>query len=157
MDLFSNRNRANAQLIEDFQETLINTQPLQIGDHPKEQRSSPSRSKMDKKGVHSPKNVEEATVPAKGTASPIYTVAGKDLSNSLMADTLLKSLLSEKTKEVISVYPKPKPEPPDTEYLGGNDYEIEYKPSIEQFTQDPNKDDDSGMSFESIASHNLDT
>ncbi|KAG5614525.1 hypothetical protein H5410_014349 [Solanum commersonii] len=68
------------------------TQPLQIEDYPKEQRISPSRSKMDKKGVHSPKNVEEDTVPAKGTASPVQTVAGEDLSNPLMADTLPKSV-----------------------------------------------------------------
>ncbi|KAG5568201.1 hypothetical protein H5410_064788, partial [Solanum commersonii] len=113
------------------------TQPLQTEDHPKEQMSSPSQSKMDKKGVHSPKNVEEVTVPVKGTSSP--------------------KLLSVKTKEVISKSPKPKPETPDTEYSGSNDYGSEYNPSLEQFAQDPNEDNDSGISFDSIALHNLDT
>ncbi|KAG5589943.1 hypothetical protein H5410_040457 [Solanum commersonii] len=113
---------------------------------------------MDKKVVHSPKNVEEATVPAKGTASPIQMVAGKDLSNPLMADTLPKSkLLSDKTKEVISENQKSEPETPETEYSGSNNYGSEYNPSLEQVAQDPNKDDDSGMSFDSIALHNLDT
>ncbi|KAG5589942.1 hypothetical protein H5410_040456 [Solanum commersonii] len=88
---------------------------------------------MDKKSVHSPNNAEEATVPAKGTSSPVQTIA-----------------------EVISENPKPEPETPDTEYLGSNDYGSEYKPSLEQFSQDPNDDDDSGMSFDSIALHNLD-
>ncbi|KAG5587549.1 hypothetical protein H5410_047983 [Solanum commersonii] len=47
---------------------------------------------MDKKGVHSPKNVERANVSAKGTTSPFQTIAGKDLSNPLMVDTLPKSV-----------------------------------------------------------------
>ncbi|KAG5620530.1 hypothetical protein H5410_005748 [Solanum commersonii] len=47
---------------------------------------------MDKTGVHSPKNVEKATISAKGAASPVQTVTGKDLSNPLMADTLSKSV-----------------------------------------------------------------
>uniref|UniRef100_M1DXW2 Uncharacterized protein n=1 Tax=Solanum tuberosum TaxID=4113 RepID=M1DXW2_SOLTU len=155
---------------------------------------------MDKKGVHSPMNVEEAIVPAKDTASPDQTVAGKDLSNPLMANTLPKSvrilpvsfnttrtiehekrtkgfllkrnkdkiieqiiqnslmkLLSEKTKEVRSENPKPEPETPCTEGSESNEYGSEYNPSLEQFTHDPNEDDDSGMSFDSIALHNLDT
>ncbi|XP_049406142.1 CASP-like protein 4A1 [Solanum stenotomum] len=70
------------------------TQPLQAEDHPKETRSSPSQSKMNKKGVHSTKNVEEATVPTKGTSSPVQTVAGEDFSNSLIADTLPKIRVS---------------------------------------------------------------
>uniref|UniRef100_M1CPA8 Uncharacterized protein n=1 Tax=Solanum tuberosum TaxID=4113 RepID=M1CPA8_SOLTU len=154
---------------------------------------------MDKKGVHSPKNVEEVIVPAKGRVRPIQTVASKDLSNPLMADTLPKSvrilpssfnitrtteqgkktkgfllrrkknkrieqmiqnsiqkLLSEKTKEVRSENPKPEPETQDTEYSGCNDYGSEYNPSLEQFSQDLNEDDDSGISFDSIMLHNLD-
>ncbi|KAG5583093.1 hypothetical protein H5410_053720 [Solanum commersonii] len=47
---------------------------------------------MDETGVHSPKNVERAIVLAKGTASPVQTVAGKDSSNSLMAANLPKSV-----------------------------------------------------------------
>ncbi|KAG5631236.1 hypothetical protein H5410_002953 [Solanum commersonii] len=46
---------------------------------------------MDKTGVHSPTNVERAIVSARGTDSPIQTIAGKDSSNSLMANTLPKS------------------------------------------------------------------
>jgi len=73
-----------------------------------------------------------------------------------MIQNSLKKLLSEKTKEVISENPKPEPETPDTKYSGSNDYGSEYYPSLEQVAQDPNKDDDSGMSFDSIALHNLD-
>ncbi|KAG5572788.1 hypothetical protein H5410_062554 [Solanum commersonii] len=116
-------------------------------------KSSPSRYKMDKTSVHSPTNVERAIVPAKGTASPVQTVTGKDSSNSLMVDTLPKSvrilpssfdtiLLTKKTKEVIQ-------EKIIRENRGGSD----------QFNQhyDPNEDNDSGMSFDSIAPYNLDT
>lgn len=39
-----------------------------------------------------PTNVERAIVSAKGTASPVQTVADKDSSNPLMADTLPKSV-----------------------------------------------------------------
>jgi len=66
--------------------------PLQIKDHPEGSNSSPSHFKMDKMGVHFLKNVEKATVSAKGTTSPVQTVAGKDSSNPLMADTLPKSV-----------------------------------------------------------------
>ncbi|KAG5614526.1 hypothetical protein H5410_014350 [Solanum commersonii] len=66
--------------------------PNEDDDSGMKQMSSPSQSKMDKKGVHSPKNVEEAIVPAKGTTSPVQTVASKDLSNPLMANTLPKSV-----------------------------------------------------------------
>ncbi|KAG5590095.1 hypothetical protein H5410_040609 [Solanum commersonii] len=68
------------------------TIPLQIQDNSEEPKSSPSHFKMDKTGVDSPKNVERAIVSAKGTASPVQTVAGKDSSNPLMDDTLPKSV-----------------------------------------------------------------
>ncbi|KAG5589647.1 hypothetical protein H5410_040161 [Solanum commersonii] len=153
--------------------------PLQIKDHPEGSKGSPSHFKIDKTGVHFPKNVEKATVPAKGTASLVQTVAGKDSSNPLMANTLPKSVkilpasfntpgtsdkekknkdslqkfLGEKTKEVIREYSNPEPETTDTEESESN----EYDPSLEQFAQDPNEEDDSGMSFDSVALHNLDT
>ncbi|KAG5590094.1 hypothetical protein H5410_040608 [Solanum commersonii] len=41
------------------------TIPLQIQDNSEEPKSSPSHFKMDKTGVHSPKNVERAIVSAK--------------------------------------------------------------------------------------------
>ncbi|KAK4737121.1 hypothetical protein R3W88_000818 [Solanum pinnatisectum] len=72
-----------------LQSNINQTIPLQKTDNSK---SSPSHSKMDKMGVHSPKNVERVIVLAKDTASPVQTVTGKDLSNPLMADTLLKSV-----------------------------------------------------------------
>ncbi|KAK4373856.1 hypothetical protein RND71_004533 [Anisodus tanguticus] len=46
---------------------------------------------MDETGVHSLLNANRSTVPDKGTASPVQTVAGKDLSNPFMAVTLPKS------------------------------------------------------------------
>ncbi|KAG5628187.1 hypothetical protein H5410_013405 [Solanum commersonii] len=124
---------------------------------------------MDKTGVHSPTNVERAIVSAKGTASPIQMVAGKDSSNLLMADTLPKSvrilpasfntLLKQKTKEFIQENPNPEPEPVDSDPEGTWSRSDENDPSIDQFTQhyDPNEDDDSRMSFNSEALHNLDT
>ncbi|KAG5567995.1 hypothetical protein H5410_064989 [Solanum commersonii] len=96
---------------------------------------------MDKMSVHSPTNVERAIVSLKGTVVPLQSVA----------------LLKEKTKEVIQENPKLEPtnsDPEDTESRSDeNDL------SIEQFTQhyNPNEDNDSGMSFDSEALHNLDT
>uniref|UniRef100_M1DSR8 Uncharacterized protein n=1 Tax=Solanum tuberosum TaxID=4113 RepID=M1DSR8_SOLTU len=76
----------------------------------------------------------------------------------------LYKILKEKTKEtiqekIIRENPKPEPadsEPEDTSTRSRSD---EDDPSIDHFTQnyDPNNDDDSGMSFDSEALHNLDT
>uniref|UniRef100_M1DNJ0 Uncharacterized protein n=1 Tax=Solanum tuberosum TaxID=4113 RepID=M1DNJ0_SOLTU len=98
---------------------------------------------MDKTGVHSPTNVEKAIVPAKGTACPGQTV-------------------TEKTKETIqekTIRENPNPEPVDSEPEDTGSRSDENDPSINHFTQhyDPNDDDDSGMSFDSEALHNLDT
>ncbi|KAG5626765.1 hypothetical protein H5410_011983 [Solanum commersonii] len=117
---------------------------------------------MDKTGVHFPKNVERAIVSAKGIASLVQTVTGKDLSNQLMADTLPKSVrilpasfnnvaateteTSKKTKEPEKIDSGPECSESD-----------KYNPSMDQFAQDLNEDDNSGMSFDSIALHNLDT
>ncbi|KAK4344020.1 hypothetical protein RND71_037114 [Anisodus tanguticus] len=54
-------------------------------------QSSPSPSKMDETGVHSLLNAKKSIVPDLGTTSPVQTVAGKDISNPLMAVTLPKS------------------------------------------------------------------
>ena len=47
--------------------------------------------KMDEMGVHSPLNVKKFTESDEDTASPVQTVADKDLSNLFMAVTLSKS------------------------------------------------------------------
>lgn len=67
------------------------TQAISQHDTQDQEMSSPSHEKMDKKGVHSPMNVTRSTVSDKDTASPVQTVAGKDLSNPFMAVTLPKS------------------------------------------------------------------
>ena len=46
---------------------------------------------MDEMGVHSPLNAKKSTVSDEDIASPVQTVAGKDLSNPFMAVTLPKS------------------------------------------------------------------
>ncbi|KAG5605581.1 hypothetical protein H5410_027073 [Solanum commersonii] len=176
---------------------------LQIQDNSEKPKSSPSQSKMDKTGVHFPKNVERAIVLAKGTASPVQMVVGKDSSNPLIADTLPKSvrilpasfntvaetskktkgflqkrkknkriekiiksslykLLTEKTKEVIHekiIRETPEPDPANSELEDTRSSSDENNLSIDQFTQhyDPNEDNDSGMSLDSVALHNLDT
>ncbi|KAG5568682.1 hypothetical protein H5410_064299 [Solanum commersonii] len=121
------------------------TIPLQTQDNSEGPKSSPSHFKMDKTGVHSPKNVERAIVSAKGTASPIQTVAGKDSSNPLMADTLPKS---------VRILPASFNTVAETKSRSD-----ENNLSIDQFTRhyDPNEDNDSEMSFDSEALHNLDT
>uniref|UniRef100_M1DTA5 Uncharacterized protein n=1 Tax=Solanum tuberosum TaxID=4113 RepID=M1DTA5_SOLTU len=110
---------------------------------------------MDKTGVHSLMNVEKAIVPGKGTASPGQTVTGKDSSNPLTADTLPKS---ETIQEKI-IRENPNPEPADSEPEDTGSRSDENDPSIDHFTRhyDPNDDNDSGMSFDSKALHNLDT
>ncbi|KAH0688945.1 hypothetical protein KY289_016303 [Solanum tuberosum] len=109
---------------------------------------------MDKTGVHSPKNVERAIVSAKDTSSPIQMPQQEKIQARRLKSSLHK-ILSEKTKEVVREYPNPEPETIDSDLEGsGSD---EYNPSMDQFAQDPNEDDDSGMSFDSIALHNLDT
>ncbi|KAK4354579.1 hypothetical protein RND71_026773 [Anisodus tanguticus] len=98
---------------------------------------------MDEIGVHSRMNAKKPIVPGKGTTSPVQTVAGKDLSNPFMAVTLPKS---ETEEEVSSKLDESSPGPlrdPQSNYA--------------QDAQDPNADDDSGMSFDSVALHNLST
>ena len=46
---------------------------------------------MDEMGVHSLLNVKKSTVSDEDTASPVQTLAGKDLANPFMAITLPKS------------------------------------------------------------------
>uniref|UniRef100_M1DDK1 Uncharacterized protein n=1 Tax=Solanum tuberosum TaxID=4113 RepID=M1DDK1_SOLTU len=114
---------------------------------------------MDKTGVHSPTNVERAIVPAKGTASPGQTVTGKDSSNPLTADTLPKSKKTKETIQEKTIREHPNPEPTNSEPEDTRSRSDENDPSTDHFTQhfDPNDDDDSGMSFDSEALHNLDT
>ncbi|KAG5585117.1 hypothetical protein H5410_045551 [Solanum commersonii] len=192
--------------------------------------SCPSHNKMDEQGVHSPTNAKRSTVSDnKDTASPVQTVAGKDISNPFMAvilpknedegcsssrrrlprsftqtETTTKKLHKKKKNDKIEkiikktlekffqsqgqdkhVIPNPIPNPdpngdrlvPDMENItterertsarrdssGNNNRSLssgedDYgNNAYYQDAQGPNDDDDSGMSFDSIGLHNLDT
>ncbi|KAG5614735.1 hypothetical protein H5410_014559 [Solanum commersonii] len=138
--------------------------------------SCPSQDKMDEQGVHSPTNTKRSTVSDKDTASPVQTVADKDTSNPFMAVILPKN-----ENEV------PNPDPngdrlvPDMKHInterdrmntssrrdssGNNNITRSLSSGEEDYgenayyqdAQDPNEDDDSGMSFDFITLHNLDT
>ncbi|KAG5568411.1 hypothetical protein H5410_064570 [Solanum commersonii] len=74
----------------------------------------------------------------------------------------LYQLLTEKTKEVIHekiIQETPKPDPADSDPEDTESRSDENNLSIDQFTRhyDPNEDNDSEMSFDSEALHNLDT
>ncbi|KAG5631235.1 hypothetical protein H5410_002952 [Solanum commersonii] len=156
------------------------TTPLQIQDYPKGPKSSPSHYKMDKTGVHSPTNVESAIVSARGTTSPVQMIAGRDKQKDkgiptkkkknkriekIITSSIYKLLKDkEKAKEIIQEKiiqenPKSEPEPTDSDLENTGSRSDENDLSIDQFTQhyDPNEDNDSRMSFDSIALHNLDT
>ncbi|KAG5578040.1 hypothetical protein H5410_058174 [Solanum commersonii] len=137
--------------------------------------SCPSHDKMDEQGVHSPTNAKRSTVSDnKDTAGPVQTVAGKDTSNPFMAVILPKDEdedegCSSSRRRLV----------PDMEHItterermntsarrdssGNNNRSLssgedDYGDNAYyQDAQDPNDDDDSGMSFDSIALHNLDT
>ena len=152
---------------------------------------------MDEMGVHSPLNAKKSTVSDEDTASPVQTVAGKDLSNPLMAITLPKSekdegsstrtrlpisvnqtirqkvKKSQKNKDLESLITQTvekllKQKQEEDKHINPSPIQSLRQDSISspnnsnnmsdtmQFAQDPN-DDDSGMSFDSIALHNLDT
>ncbi|KAG5610853.1 hypothetical protein H5410_022134 [Solanum commersonii] len=133
--------------------------------------SFPSQDKLDEQGVHSPTNAKRSIVSDnKDTASLVQTVAGKDISNPFMAVILPKNENKDGDRLV-----------PDTERinterdrintssrrdsLGNNNVTRSLSFGEEDYgghayyqdAQDPNEDDDSGMSFDSIALHNLDT
>ncbi|KAF3639061.1 hypothetical protein FXO38_22881 [Capsicum annuum] len=104
---------------------------------------------MDEKGVHSPLNAQKSTVSDKDTTSPVQTVAGKDKSNPLMAVTLPKSEDEAPVQTDNADNTIPRSEQGDDEFNNSFAYL--------QDAQNPNEDDDSGMSFDSIPLHNLDT
>ncbi|KAG5627763.1 hypothetical protein H5410_012981 [Solanum commersonii] len=129
--------------------------------------SFPSQDKMDEQSVHSPTNAKRSIISNKDIASPVQTVAGKDTSNPFMAVILPKNENEDPEGDRLV---------PDTERdrigtssrrdSSGNNNVIRPLSSEEkdygehayyQDAQDPNEDDDSGMSFDSIALHNLDT
>ncbi|KAK4354582.1 hypothetical protein RND71_026776 [Anisodus tanguticus] len=85
---------------------------------------------MDEIGVHSRMNAKKPIVPGKGTTSPVQTVAEFELNQNL--DNI--DHVSETSLE--------------NEFLESN---------YAQDAQDPNANDDSGMSFDSVALHNLST
>ncbi|KAG5589833.1 hypothetical protein H5410_040347 [Solanum commersonii] len=122
--------------------------------------SCPSQDKMDEPSVHSPTNAKRSTVSDRDTASPVQMVAGKDISNPFMAVILLKNedegCSSSRRRINTSLRRDSSGNNNVARSLsfGEEDYgEHEYY----QDAQDPNEDDDSGMSFDSIALHNLDT
>ncbi|KAK4360216.1 hypothetical protein RND71_019168 [Anisodus tanguticus] len=98
---------------------------------------------MDETGVHSLLNAKKSIVPDMGTTSPVQSVAGKDSPNPLMAFTLPKN--SNQNLD-------------DIDHVSETSSDNEFSESnYAQDAQDPNADDDSGMSFDSVALHNLDT
>ncbi|KAG5632261.1 hypothetical protein H5410_003978 [Solanum commersonii] len=128
---------------------------------------------MDEQGVHSPTNAKRSTVSDnKDTASPVQTIAGKDTSNLFMAIILPKDEDEDSSSRRRLV--------PDTEHInterdrietssrrdstGNNNVTRSLSSEEEDYgehayyqdAQDPNEDDDSGISFDSIALHNLD-
>ncbi|WMV49328.1 hypothetical protein MTR67_042713 [Solanum verrucosum] len=123
---------------------------------------------MDEKGVHSPMNAIKSIVSDdKDTASPVQTVAGKDTSNPFMAVTLPKSK-DEETPDPSEDRLVPdagqintssrRGSPTNTRTRSLSSGEDDYRNnSYYQDAQDSNEDDDSGMSFDSIDLHNLDT
>ncbi|KAG5577297.1 hypothetical protein H5410_057431 [Solanum commersonii] len=114
---------------------------------------------MDKTGVHSPTNVERAIVPAKGTTSPVQTVACKNSTSKFRYNNrdkqkdkgippkkkkkdrkIIKSslykLLTEKTKEVIQekiIRENPEPDPADSDHEDIESRSDENDLSIDQF------------------------
>ncbi|KAK4337659.1 hypothetical protein RND71_042146 [Anisodus tanguticus] len=110
---------------------------------------------MDEIGVHSLLNAKKSIVPDVGTTSPVQTVAGKDESNPLMAVTLPKSEAEEENSS------KTRQNPENNQNLDSIDHVSETSSDNEflesNYAQDPNENYDSGMSFDSVALHSLDT
>ncbi|MCF8704085.1 RNase H1/viroplasmin domain-containing protein, partial [Corynebacterium sp. MC-02] len=89
---FKRLNTKCADLIKERDQLLLLLGKTDKGKRPQtSEQSSPSPSKMDEKGVHSPLNATRPTVSGIDTASPVQTATGKDLSSPLMAVTLPKS------------------------------------------------------------------
>ncbi|KAK4354580.1 hypothetical protein RND71_026775 [Anisodus tanguticus] len=99
---------------------------------------------MDEIGVHSRMNAKKPIVPGKGTTSPVQTVAGKDLSNPASLTPRQNSELNQNLDNIDHVSETSL----ENEFLESN---------YAQDAQDPNANDDSGMSFDSVALHNLST
>ncbi|KAG5609051.1 hypothetical protein H5410_020332 [Solanum commersonii] len=83
-----------------------------------------------------------------------------------MIEKIIKSslykLFAKKTKEMVQekiIQEYPEPDPANSDYEDIESRSEKNDLSIDQFNQhyDPNEDNDSGMSFDSIALHNLDT
>ncbi|KAK4359509.1 hypothetical protein RND71_021738 [Anisodus tanguticus] len=166
---------------------------------------------MDETGVRSLLNANKSTVQDRCTASPVQTVAGKDITNPLMAVTLPKSeseednssqnrrrlprtfnegsssrtrittakkkknkkiekiveetlarILERNTTQDLETEQDKHINPPISGQLPGDSQEQNQDTDFHSDTLDPNdaqdpNDYDSGMSFDSIALHNLDT
>ncbi|KAG5578104.1 hypothetical protein H5410_058238 [Solanum commersonii] len=111
---------------------------------------------MDEPGVHFPTNAKRSIVSDRDTASPVQTVAGKDTSNPFIAVILPKNEDEERDKINTSSRRDSSGNNNVARSLsfGEEDYG---EHAYYQDAQDLNEDDDSGMSFNSIALHNLDT
>ncbi|KAG5568681.1 hypothetical protein H5410_064306 [Solanum commersonii] len=129
--------------------------------------SCPSQDKIDEQGVHSPTNAKRFTVSDKDTASPVQTEQNKHvLPTSIPApnpdpngDRLIpdiKRINIEQDRSNTSSRRDRSGNNNVTRSLssGEEDYG---EHAYYQDAQDPNEDDDSGISFDSIALHNLDT
>ncbi|KAG5623915.1 hypothetical protein H5410_009133 [Solanum commersonii] len=121
---------------------------------------------MDEQGVHSPMNAKRSTVSDKrDTASPVQTVTGKDTSNPFMTVILPKNKDEGCSSSRRRLVPDLERDKINTSSRGDNNNvtrslssgEEDYVGENYQDAQDLNDDDDSGMSFDSIALHNLDT
>ncbi|KAG5632410.1 hypothetical protein H5410_004127 [Solanum commersonii] len=128
---------------------------------------------MDEQGMHSPTNAKRSTVlDNKDTTSLVQTVAGKDTSNLFMAVILLKN--EDEDPDGDKLVPDTKRINTERDRIdtssrrdssGNNNVTRSLSSGEEDYgehayyqdAQDPNEDDDLGMSFDSIALHNLDT
>ncbi|KAG5585116.1 hypothetical protein H5410_045550 [Solanum commersonii] len=118
---------------------------------------------MDEQGVHSPTNAKRSTVSDnKDTASPVQTVAGKDISNPFMAVILPKnedegcssSRRRSKWRQIGTRYGKynyeSKEQVQEETGLGNNNRSLSYgegdygNNAYYQDAQGPNDDDDCG-------------
>ncbi|KAG5606841.1 hypothetical protein H5410_028333 [Solanum commersonii] len=116
--------------------------------------SYPSQDKMDEKDVHSPTNAISSTVSdEKATASPVQTVAEQDkhVIATINPDPSEDRLVPD--AETTNTGSRRESSGNNITSAGEDDYG---EHSYYQDAQNPNEDDDSGMSFDSEA-HNLDT
>ncbi|KAG5610709.1 hypothetical protein H5410_021990 [Solanum commersonii] len=125
--------------------------------------SCPSQDKMDEPGVHSPTNAKRSTVSDRDTASPVQMGQDKHVipnpvsnpdpnGDRLVLD--MEHITTERERMTTSARRDSSGNNNRSLSSGEDDYRDN---AYYQDAQDPNNDVDSGMSFDSIALHNLDT